>query len=138
MLAQVRPGATASGAVPDIDGVSAYQLGPAALEGDAVESSRAEVTGAGEWTVALVLTTSGIGAFNRLAASCYPSSDDCPTGQIALVLDGRAQSAPSVQASQFERDQITISGNFSEREAKDLAAVLASGALPVPLTRDRG
>ena len=47
-------------------------------------------------------------------------------------------SAPSVQADSaifepFERSSITISGGFSEQEARDVALVLDYGALPVEL-----
>jgi len=50
-----------------------------------------------------------------------------------VELDGIVQSAPGIQAAAFERDQIEISGSFSEREAKDLALVLRYGSLPVQL-----
>ena len=43
------------------------------------------------------------------------------------------KSSPVVQTPTFTRDQIQITGNFSEREAKNLALVLRYGSLPVPL-----
>ena len=73
----------------------------------------------------------GIDSFNAIAAQCQPPSPTCPTGQLAIVLDGVVQSAPTIQAPAFERDQITITGQFTEREAKDLALVLRYGALPI-------
>jgi preprotein translocase subunit SecD len=52
--------------------------------------------------------------------------------QLAIVLDNRVQSAPSI------RDRITeqgvIEGSFSPEEANDLALVLRAGALPAGLT----
>ena len=52
--------------------------------------------------------------------------------QLAIVLDGVIKSAPVVN------DRITyegtITGTFTPEEAKDLALVLRSGSLPVPVT----
>jgi preprotein translocase subunit SecD len=42
-------------------------------------------------------------------------------------------SAPTIQQASFQRDQIQISGSFTESEAKDLALVLRYGSLPVNL-----
>jgi preprotein translocase subunit SecD len=51
---------------------------------------------------------------------------------LAIVLDGVIKSAPVIQTANFGgRGQIT--GNFSQREAKDLAIVLRYGSLPVEL-----
>ena len=55
-------------------------------------------------------------------------------GQIAIDLDGVVQSAPSLQTTNFPGSG-QISGNFTEREAKDLALVLRYGSLPVQLDR---
>jgi preprotein translocase subunit SecD len=77
----------------------------------------------------------GIDLFNQVAAQCNPPSQVCPTGQLAIVLDSVVQSAPTIQQSSYERDQIQISGDFSESEAKDLALVLRYGSLPVELER---
>jgi preprotein translocase subunit SecD len=54
--------------------------------------------------------------------------------QLAIVLDGTVQSAPTVQSA-ITGGQGVITGNFSEKEAKNLAVVLNSGALPIELTR---
>ncbi len=76
--------------------------------------------------------------FNQVAAECFSSAPTCPAsaggpGSLAIVLDGRVISAPAIQNATFERDDITISGDFDESSAKDLANVLKYGALPVPL-----
>ena len=42
-------------------------------------------------------------------------------------------SAPEIQQPSFARDEIQISGDFTESEAKDLALVLRYGSLPVEL-----
>lgn len=51
--------------------------------------------------------------------------------RMAIVLDGKCYSAPTVQGVIGSSGQIT--GAFSQSEAEDLAIVLSSGALPVTL-----
>jgi protein-export membrane protein SecD len=51
--------------------------------------------------------------------------------RLAIVLDGTIKSAPVIQERISSQGRIT--GNFSIDEAKDLALVLRSGALPVPV-----
>ncbi len=53
--------------------------------------------------------------------------------QLAIVLDGRIQSAPLIENAITE-GQGVIQGSFTSREANDLALVLRSGALPVSMT----
>jgi preprotein translocase subunit SecD len=110
-----------------------YALGPAGAVGRAISTARASVTPAGEWIVELEMTSAGIKAFNTVAGQCYQKAANCPSGQLAIELDGIVQSAPAIQAPEFKRDQIQISGSFKEREAKDLALVLRYGSLPVQL-----
>jgi preprotein translocase subunit SecD len=120
--------------------VTYYQLGPTFLTGDGVESAQAVFSQQSGWTVELVLKpgAAGIDTFNEWAAKCYNGTPECPSsgasrGRVAIVLDGIVKSAPQINAPSFSRDQITISGNFSEKEAKELALVLRYGALPVKL-----
>lgn len=51
---------------------------------------------------------------------------------MAIVLDDRVMSAPTIQSAIGSRGQITM-GNNNLQEAQDLALVLRAGALPVPL-----
>ena len=118
----------------DDEVVNTYQLGPAGATGEIVSTARAELGGDGTWTVALEIKGGdGIGSFNTLAADCFARSPTCPTGQLAIALDSEVRSAPTIQQPSFERDQIQITGSFSESEAKDLALVLRYGSLPVNL-----
>lgn len=48
--------------------------------------------------------------------------------QLAIVLNGRIKSAPTVQGQISDSGEIT--GNFSQQEAEDLGLTLRSGALP--------
>jgi preprotein translocase subunit SecD len=52
--------------------------------------------------------------------------------QLAIVLDGRVFSAPTIQSR--ISDEGRISGQFTQQEAQDLSLVLRSGALPASLT----
>ena len=118
------------------DGEAVYQLGPALATGQIVSSAHAEIP-QGQWLVALSMKggANGIDKFNEIAAQCNPPSATCPTGRLAIVLDSVVQSAPSINEPSYSKDDITISGSFTEGEAKDLALVLRYGSLPVELER---
>ena len=106
-----------------------YLLGPAEVNGQAMSSARATVnTNNGVWEVQFSLTSDGTTQWNAMAEKVGVN------GQIAMDLDGVVQSAPSLQTTNFPGSG-QISGNFSEREAKDLALVLRYGSLPVQLDR---
>jgi preprotein translocase subunit SecD len=134
--------------LPELDDegtvVRRYRLGPTEVTGVAVAGATARLQGAVQWTVDLSFTGEGIDAFNALAATCATPSATCPpsginsdtgqpAGSVAIELDGVVQSAPTIQAASFSRDQVVISGSFDESQAKDLALVLRYGALPVQL-----
>ncbi|MEO6317655.1 MAG: protein translocase subunit SecD [Acidimicrobiales bacterium] len=118
----------------DDEVVNTYQLGPAGATGQIVSTARAELGNDGLWSVALEIKGGdGIDSFNALAGDCFARSATCPTAQLAIVLDSEVRSAPTIQQGSFQRDEIQISGSFSESEAKDLALVLRYGSLPVNL-----
>jgi preprotein translocase subunit SecD len=52
--------------------------------------------------------------------------------RLAIVLDGRVQSAPTIEGR--ITDEGRIYGSFTQQEAADLSLVLRSGALPASLT----
>jgi preprotein translocase subunit SecD/SecD/SecF fusion protein len=54
--------------------------------------------------------------------------------QVAIVLDGAVKSAPQIQSAILSGDT-QISGKFSPQEAKQLAAILQAGALPIKLVK---
>ena len=125
---EVEPGATYDRDQPiqatDADGTLLYQLGPAEVVGEAVSSARAAFEGAG-WAVNVDFTSQGSRDWDDMAARYVGQ-------QIAIVLDGVVQSAPTIQTANFG-GTAQITGDFSEGEAKDLALVLRFGALPVEL-----
>ena len=135
--------AEATVVLPQIDSktkkeLGRYQLGPAALKGDAVEDAQRETIGleqGGGFSVKLVIKggETGIDAFNNMASLCVAKTPECPTGRLAIELDGRVISAPNVEVASFERDQIQITGGFTKGEAGDLAVALRYGSLPIAL-----
>ena len=52
--------------------------------------------------------------------------------RLAIVLDNRVQSAPSIN-ERIPRGQGSITGSFTEEEAQNLSIVLRSSALPAPV-----
>ena len=119
-------------------------MGPVALQGTDVSSANAALppgtttVSAGSWEVNLNLTSSGSKKFQQITAklACNPSGSD--NRQLAIVLDQIVVSHPQMGDNVQCNTGITgssaqISGNFSEKEAKDLALVLKYGALPVDL-----
>lgn len=106
-----------------------YQLGPAELTGKAVRTAKAAFpTGGGAWQVDFELTGEGSKGFDEMAARNLNK-------QVAIELDGFVKSAPTIQTAEFG-GQGQITGDFTEREAKDLALVLRYGSLPVQLEQD--
>ncbi len=120
--------------VQNTDGSEVYQLGPSFASGEVFNNDAQADIISGGWGVRVTLKSGIAGAdlWNVGAAQCFAKSTTCPTGRMAIVLDGVVQSAPSVNQPSFNGG-VDITGNFKESEAKDLARVLKSGALPVRL-----
>ncbi len=125
---------TATIIVQNTDGSEIYQLGPSFATGEVFNNDAQADIISGGWGVRVTLKNGAAGSdlWNIGAAQCYAKSTSCPTGRMAIVLDGVVQSAPSVNQPSFSGG-VDITGNFKESEAKDLARVLKSGALPVRL-----
>ncbi|UDY36165.1 protein translocase subunit SecD [Dermatobacter hominis] len=123
----------------DEDG-NVMKLGPTLLTGQAVETASAGIGQDGKWQVNPVFRSGekGIDLFNKAAALCNSGAAECPgaggqPGRLAIVLDGEVLSAPTINNPSFERDSISISGSFTEDEAKNLAVALRFGSLPIEL-----
>ena len=111
----------------------AYVVGPAGASGKVFKNdARADVQ-TGEWTVVVSLRSGADGdvQWNKMAAACFNRTEQCPTGQLAMVLDGTVISAPSVNEPEFTGGSVQISGSFTADEARDLAKILEFGAVPV-------
>jgi protein-export membrane protein SecD len=107
-------------------GQTGFVLGPAALTGEVIEEAAA--TFQGQWIVNVSFNDEGAALFDQMAVANYGR-------QVAIVLDGVVESAPTINAEEFN-GQAVISGSFDEAEAKNLALVLTFGALPVEFERD--
>jgi preprotein translocase subunit SecD len=101
-------------------------LGPAQMTGG-VKGANASLGQNGAWEVNVELNGAGTRNFNTLAqANCQK--------RVAIVLDGLVQSAPLINnPCSFPDGRVQITGNFTEKEAKDLSTVLKFGSLPVQL-----
>lgn len=109
-----------------------YLLGPVGATGEVFSSdANVQIDGA-SWVVNANLRdgANGEALWNALAAACHAGGADCPTKQIAIILDGEVISAPVVQVPSFS-GSVQISGDFTEAEANDLAKILQFGAVPV-------
>ncbi len=102
------------------------------MTGDNVSSvsvSREETSTS--YAVDLELDSEGTAAFSEVTTELV--SDN---GQIAILLDGVVQSAPSVQSA-ITTGQVQITGSYTIDEANNLKAIINSGSLPVTLTIDQ-
>ena len=116
-------------------GGSICKVGPAGGTGEVfVDDATARIISGSGWgvTVSLRGGSNGEGVWNTLASECFNGTTNCPTRQLAIVLDGEVISAPTVQQPSFT-GSVEITGAFSEAEARNLARVLNSGSLPVKL-----
>ncbi|MCB8901332.1 MULTISPECIES: protein translocase subunit SecD [unclassified Streptomyces] len=111
------------------------------LTGDGVKSAEAvlDTTSGRGWTVDLSFRDRAADTWARLtgAAACAAPGD--PARRVAIVLDDRIVSAPAMQTgvpcgSGIGGGSAQITGGFSAQDARDLAALVQGGALPVPVT----
>jgi preprotein translocase subunit SecD len=98
-----------------------YFVGPTLLTGRRVTTATAQFDSTQGWVVNV--TFKGDDFATTVAAPNIGK-------QIAIVLDGVVQSAPKINPGITGRN-VTISGTFTQGEAKNLALVLKYGALPV-------
>jgi SecDF, P1 head subdomain len=79
----------------------------------------------GTWSVQFALTDSALQSFNGLVEACLQHASTCPTGQVAIVVDDEVATAPTINASEFERDAFVVSGGFNRATAESIAARLS-------------
>ncbi|MFH0877995.1 MAG: protein translocase subunit SecD [Candidatus Omnitrophota bacterium] len=97
------------------------------LTGEYIETAdvRFDQGSFGQPIVAIKLKGEGVKQFSDV-------TKDNVGRRLAIVLDGRVYSAPRIN-EHIPSGEGVITGRFSPDEAKDLAIVLRSGALPAPL-----
>jgi preprotein translocase subunit SecD len=105
-----------------------YSLEPTVLmTGEVISDARHRPGQMGEAPyVAITLNSRGARIFERITSQNVGR-------QLAIVLDGRVQSAPVIR-ERIGGGRAVITGNFTLDEARDLAIVLRAGALPAPVT----
>jgi preprotein translocase subunit SecD len=111
-------------------GTGRLLLGPTRLTGHDVDSASSNFQSGSGYQVVMSLKGSGQDAFNKLAAESFPKTS--PQNEVAIVLDGEVYSNPAFQTSSFTGD-VSITGNFTQSDASDLAKLINYGALPVQL-----
>ncbi len=119
-----------------------YKVGPAEIKGEAVDNALAVIQQNG-WVVQLDLNGKGAQTFATITSDLACARDKGERDLFAIVLDNRVESAPGVapevqcgQGIVGGSAQITVGGSGqqdSEQQAKDLALVLKTGALPISL-----
>jgi len=119
----------------DQDGTVKYILGPTAVEGTHITNAQAGLPssgGLGQWQVNLTFDGTGAKQFGEITDAATKAQP--PQNQVAIVLDGVVVSAP-VPSEAITGGQAEITGQFTQREAQNLADVLRYGALPLAFTQ---
>jgi preprotein translocase subunit SecD len=119
-----------------------YRVGPAALTGDRIEDAIPVLQGANAWSVSLDLDGQGAEQFAQITGELACQRDQGQPGLLAIVLDDVVESAPAMNPEVAcgrgitgGQASISVGGTLeeSESEARDLALVLRTGALPITL-----
>lgn len=100
------------------------QNGKVLVTGKNLKDAQAQVQSGGQGAVVNL-------EFDKEGARLFAEATAANVGKpIAIVLDGKVVSAPNVNEP-IPSGQAQIEGNFTAKEAQDLAVLLRSGALPV-------
>ena len=99
-----------------------------ALEGDVITDARPSRQDNFNLAVSMQMNQEGTSAWRRITAAAAASS---PKEQVAVVLDDKVYSAPTVQG-EIPNGSSVITGGFDQAEATDLSNILKAGKLPAP------
>ena len=106
-----------------------------AVTGKYLTLSRAQTDSNGRPAVGFHFNGRGAVLFGNLTGANLPDPENGATNgfrrRLAILLDGRVYSAPTIQSRITSAGEIT--GNFTMKEVNELVAVLNAGALEVPL-----
>lgn len=122
--------------IADEDGI-ALQLSPPLLQGADVTGAQVGLTPTvGTWSVEVDFANGGAWAQLTGEAACHEPGD--PRRRVAIVLDGEVLTSPQVGVEVpcnvgIPGGTTTITGQFTQGEARELALLIRAGALPVPL-----
>ncbi len=101
-----------------------YNRTEAKLEGDAISDARQDFDQYGKVQIEMKMKPAGASIWKRMTAENVGKP-------IAIVLDNVVQSAPNV-INEIPNGVSSITGNYSQQEAADLANILKIGKLPAP------
>lgn len=130
--------------VCDAEGTSKYILGPMEISGSQIDSATSGMetnnqgVAVGSWMVQIKFTSEGAKQFSDVTArlseqQSYEQWITDPQGapnMFAMVLDNLVISAPSV-TERIPNGEASITGNFTNESANQLASQLNFGALPL-------
>jgi preprotein translocase subunit SecD len=120
---EIIPGAGGRG---DAVGTTFYLVRrAAAVVGRDLRSARPSLDENNRPAVAFTLNSEGAEKFGKVTAENIGR-------QLAIILDGRVQSAPEIQSRISGEGR--ISGSFTQEEVQNLSLILRSGSLPAKLT----
>jgi SecD/SecF fusion protein len=108
------------------------------ITGADVSDARSELNykeGGATFHVVFELHPNGAKQFDDAALELYHRPDKksgWPKGLIAILLDGKVEAMPQVIAEKFDGHG-TITGGYDQKGAQELAIILKSGSLPVPI-----
>jgi len=110
------------------NGTQKYLLGQTIIEGtDVKDASSGTQQTTGEWVVLL--------DFNNKAENTWAEYTAANVGKnVAFTLDGRVISAPTIQSA-INSNPTTITGQFNQTTAEELANQLKYGALPLTFSQ---
>ncbi|MEV8378348.1 protein translocase subunit SecD [Kribbella sp. NPDC056861] len=145
-LVETKPAKPAAGTLylPNDNGPGFLSLAKPAMTGEKISSADGLIDpqqAAQGWFVQMKFKDDGGKIWSTITgkAACQPVNT--PKRQVAIVLDNEVISAPQVDPSGGNQlcnvgivgGQSTITGSFTEDGAKDLAALIEGGSLPVPV-----
>jgi preprotein translocase subunit SecD len=128
------------------EGDTLYRLAPAVLTGDVVTRAEAVVDpNTGQWSVAIDMNSAGAREWAEFTGrlACLRDRGEAIKEQVAIVLDGRVESAAGMQPAGAGGGGVLCNEGITggqtqinvgdEQEARDLALVLRYGSLPLTL-----
>src|SRR5262252_9568281 len=122
---EVVPGASGSGTPADAGIVYYLVKKVAAVSGTDLRNARASVDENNQPAVSFTLSNEGGRKFGKVTGENVGR-------QLAIILDGRVQSAPRIESRIQNEGRIT--GSFTPDEVQNLSLILRSGALPATMT----
>lgn len=105
------------------------------VTGDYLTSATGSVDQFGKPCVNFVFNSQGANRFGKLTSSNLPDATQPDLKHaLAIILDNQLYSAPTINSAIYDRGEIT--GNFTQQQVDDLAAVLTAGSLPTTLRKE--